>query len=185
VEEARTLAAASLNGRGKTRAVTLAEVTLNDGQSLLAFNDFFVGCQTHQSARYTLRDESGAEPQSSSGILIATGAGSTGWMSSVMNMARGIVRAVSGTEPALAGPLDWEARRLRWAVREPFLSRQSSANLVFGEVAEGKTLVVESLMPQAGVIFSDGLESDFLEFNSGTIARIGVSPQRANLVAAP
>jgi hypothetical protein len=40
-------------------------------------------------------------------------------------------------------------------------------------------------MPQAGVIFSDGLESDFLEFNSGTIARIGVSPQRANLVAAP
>jgi hypothetical protein len=40
-------------------------------------------------------------------------------------------------------------------------------------------------MPQAGVIFSDGLESDFLEFNSGTIARISVSPQRANLVAAP
>ena len=37
-------------------------------------------------------------------------------------------------------------------------------------------------VPSGGVIFSDGVESDFLEFNGGTIARISVSKQRARLV---
>jgi hypothetical protein len=51
-----------------------------------------------------------------------------------------------------------------------------------GVMSEGVQLVVESLMPSGGVIFSDGVEADFLEFNSGTIARVGVSAQRARLV---
>jgi len=37
-------------------------------------------------------------------------------------------------------------------------------------------------MPSRGVIFSDGVESDFLEFGSGTVARFSVSSQRARLV---
>jgi hypothetical protein len=37
-------------------------------------------------------------------------------------------------------------------------------------------------MATNGVIFSDGIESDFLEFNSGGIARFSISPQRALLV---
>jgi hypothetical protein len=37
-------------------------------------------------------------------------------------------------------------------------------------------------MATGGVIFSDGVESDFLTFNSGAIARIGVADQRARLV---
>ena len=37
-------------------------------------------------------------------------------------------------------------------------------------------------MPESGVIFSDGVEADYLEFNSGTIARFSVSQQRARLV---
>jgi hypothetical protein len=37
-------------------------------------------------------------------------------------------------------------------------------------------------MPVNGVIFSDGVESDFLNFNSGAIASIGIAEEKAVLV---
>jgi len=179
--QARSAVARVLDQKARMRNVTLAEVNLHDGQKLLAFNDVFVGCASHVSARYTLRAGKQTEAQSSSGIIIATGAGSTGWMSSVFNMVEGIARTL-GVEPHPHPQLKWEDRTLAWAVREPFASKASQAELVFGMVNEGQALVVESQMPAGGVIFSDGIESDFLEFNGGTIARISVSQQRARLV---
>ena len=86
----RTSLHAVLSGKARLLPVTLAEVKLNDGQRLLAFNDFFVGCQSHVSARYRLEYNSHSEDQSSSGIIISTGAGSTGWLSSLFNMVSGI-----------------------------------------------------------------------------------------------
>jgi hypothetical protein len=122
-----------------------------------------------------------AEPQSSSGLIISTGAGSTGWLSSVVNMAEGFARWTGGgLQHRLQ--LAWEDRRLVWVVREPFRSKQSGADLVAGLLDQGNELVIESLMPSGGVIFSDGVESDFLEFTSGTIARVGVARQRARFV---
>jgi hypothetical protein len=37
-------------------------------------------------------------------------------------------------------------------------------------------------MPEHGVIFSDGAESYFLEFNSGTLATITLAEKRGTLV---
>jgi len=37
-------------------------------------------------------------------------------------------------------------------------------------------------MPENGVIFSDGIEADRLEFNSGTEARITVAERQGKLV---
>lgn len=37
-------------------------------------------------------------------------------------------------------------------------------------------------MPENGVVFSDGIETDFLQFNSGTEARIRISDKQGNLV---
>lgn len=54
---------------------------------------------------------------------------------------------------------------MQFAVREPFVSNQSSAKLVFGELDEHQEIVIESLMPEKGVIFSDGIENDYLDFN--------------------
>lgn len=170
-----------LDKKFHARPVTLAEATLNDGQRMLAFNDLFIGAASHVSARYTLESQGKVEPQSSSGIIVSTGAGSTGWLSSVFNMTRGVAQFVGGemkSRPQLA----WEDRRLAWAVREPFVSRQSQASLVAGWLEESQELIIESLMPDTGVIFSDGVEQDFLPFNSGAIVRIQVSQQRANLV---
>jgi len=37
-------------------------------------------------------------------------------------------------------------------------------------------------MPDYGVIFSDGIESDYLAFNSGFIAHVGLAERKAHLI---
>lgn len=181
VESVKSAVQRTLERKCRTRRVTLAEVQLNDGQRMLAFNDFFVGADSHVSARYTLEWSSRRESQSSSGVLVSTGVGSTGWLSSVFNMAEGIGRTF-GSAKVARPKLQWEDRRLVWAVREPFKSRHSQTSLLAGMLDENEELVIASEMPVGGVIFSDGVPNDSLEFNSGTIARFGVSAQQATLV---
>jgi NAD kinase len=167
--------------RFQVRPVTLAEARTNDGQRLLAFNDFFIGAQSHVSARYKIRWRRAEEPQSSSGILVATGAGSTGWMSSVFNMASGIA-ALTGGQPAKPLYFPWEDRRLLFVVREPFASRHSRAGVVAGWIEPNEKFELESQMPSGGVVFSDGIESDYLQFNSGARVTVGAAGESAQLV---
>ena len=178
----------ALGGDAPQKRISMARVTLNDGQTLHAVNDLFVGQRTHRSARYHLALGGQEEDQSSSGIIVSTGAGSTGWLRSVLAGAAGIVGAFApGDEVAATRTrygFDWEADYLCYSVREPFESRVSSASLVFGHIQAGQTLAVTSQMPQNGVIFSDGMEDDFLEFNSGRIAHIGLADQRVHLIVA-
>jgi NAD kinase len=170
-----------LNGKCRIRPVTLAEARMNDGQRLLAFNDLFLGAQTHVSARYRIRWAKNEEPQSSSGVLVSTGAGSTGWVSSVFNMASGVA-ALTGGHAVRPMRLDWEDRRLLFVVREPFVSRHSKASIVAGILEQQQALELESLMPSGGVIFSDGVEADFLQFNSGSSVFVRAAAETAQLV---
>jgi hypothetical protein len=179
VRDVRGALEATLRGSAKVREVTLAEASLSDGQRLLAFNDLFLGARTHVSARYRLDGEA----QSSSGLLVSTGAGSTGWLSSVVNMARSVGETF-GEARCEAPSLRWEDGRLVFVVREPFVSRHSSANRTAGLLAPGAALHVESLMPSGGVVFSDGMEEDCLAFNSGVVATVRAADQRARLVSA-
>ena len=179
--DTRAALAATLAGRHRVRAVTLAEARLDDGQRLLAFNELFVGARTHVSARYRLSWKASAEAQSSSGVLIATGAGSTGWLSSVYQMVSGIA-AWTGAPAVRPVRLDWEDRRLVFVVREPFVSRHSDAKIVTDMIEPDERLQIESTMPSGGVIFSDGIESDYLAFDSGAVASIGAAADTANLV---
>lgn len=165
----------------RIRAVTLAEARLNDGQRLLAFNDLFLGAQTHVSARYRIHWGKREEPQSSSGVLVSTGAGSTGWVSSVFNMASGVA-ALTGGHAVRPVRLDWEDRRLLFVVREPFISRHSQANIIAGIVEGQQSLELESLMPSGGVIFSDGIEADYLQFNAGSHVVVRAAEETAQLV---
>jgi NAD kinase len=96
VGEAGAAIRAVLRGDYRVREVTMAHATLGDGQSLLAFNDLFIGRKTHISARYRLTHVQRSENQSSSGIIVSTGAGSTGWLSSVLNGAAGVVEPFAG-----------------------------------------------------------------------------------------
>jgi NAD kinase len=169
------------SGNCRIRSVTLAEARLNDGQRLLAFNDLFLGAQTHVSARYRIRWAKAEEPQSSSGVLVSTGAGSTGWVSSVFNMTSGVA-ALAGGHVVNPIRLDWEDRRLLFVVREPFVSRHSRANIVAGILEQQQALELESLMPSGGVIFSDGIEADYLQFNSGSSVIVKAAEETAQLV---
>ncbi len=183
VSDARRVVRQTLEQKTRSRDVTLGRVQFSDGQSLLAFNDFFVGRRSHASARYVLYQQAQSEVQSSSGVIVSTGAGSTGWLSSVFNMSRAITEWIGGSE-GKSPEMAWSDRRLAWIVREPFASRTTGVSMVAGTLDKSEILRVESLMPENGVIFSDGIEKDFLAFNSGTIAEIGVAPQRSKLVVA-
>ncbi|HET8796131.1 MAG TPA: hypothetical protein VFO89_00480 [Thermoanaerobaculia bacterium] len=171
----------TIEGKARVQTVSMAEAKLRDGQRLLAFNDLFIGVRTHVSARYRIRIGDRSERQSSSGILVSTGAGSTGWMSSVFNMAMGVGAFAGGSVPKQK-PMAWSARRLLYVVREPFVSRATGAGINAGAIGEGEQLIIESETPTNGVIFSDGIEADFLQFNSGAIAQVGLAADSAQLV---
>jgi hypothetical protein len=79
-------------------------------------------------------------------------------------------------------PLPWDAEYLQFAVREPFPSVATQATLICGRTGKESPLVVRSLMPENGVIFSDGIESDFLEFNSGVTATVSVAERVGLLI---
>ena len=161
----------------------MAKAILNDGQALYAVNDFFVGQKTHTSARYLIYSGSKSESQSSSGIIISTGLGSTGWFRSVMAGATAIVKANSNLSVNLQPKsISWDKDQLFFSVREPFPSKTSQASLVFGTVSQNKPLKILSQMPENGVIFSDGIESDFLSFNSGVEAVITIAEKKGKLV---
>lgn len=176
-----------LAGKMKVRQISMAEAALNDGQFLLAFNDLFIGSKTHVSARYKIRTQEQEEHHSSSGIIVSTGVGSTGWLSSLFNMANGMYEAFSRNEKDMELPrvhMKWEADQLIFVVREPFVSKTSSAEIVSGLVTPQLPLILESEMAEGGVIFSDGVEADFLPFNSGAIATISLAKKKTQLVVA-
>lgn len=174
----------TLGGETTIENITLARATLNDGQQLLAFNDFFVGASSHVSARYEIRSGDEEEFQSSSGIIVSTGAGSTGWLQSVYRGAAGIVEALGGRviPPPNGGRLNWGDEYLVFAVREPFPSRATGTSILYGTVTSESPLRIASHMGNNGVIFSDGIEADYLGFNHGSVATFGIAPHKARLV---
>jgi hypothetical protein len=174
--------AAVLRHEHRAREISMAQARLNDGQMLLAFNDLFIGARSHVSARYALRHAGRSERHSSSGVIVSTGAGMTGWVSSLFNMTNGLL-AYSGQPACVAAPTQaWHDERLLFVVREPFASKSSQAGLVCGAVTPDQPLQIESHMPEGGVIFSDGVESDFLAFNSGATATITLAARKTLLV---
>ena len=173
-----------LHNQRRNKEITLAQVDLNDGQRLYAVNDLFIGQRTHISARYTLDYKGQKEQQSSSGIIVSTGLGSTGWFKSILAGASGVVTTCFNKQISLKPQEDftWNSDFLYFSVREPYPSNWTSANLVFGRVDATCYLKIVSQMPENGVIFSDGIENDFLEFNSGVEATVKIADKKGILV---
>lgn len=174
----------ALNNEALLAHVSLAQAVSRDGHSLLAFNDLFIGAASHVSARYELHHAGKAERQSSSGIIVSTGAGSTGWLRSVLTGARSIEALANGR--AAPSPvnhtLPWDTNDLIYCVREPFPSKMSGTTLAYGVVNSKHPLEVTSHMASGGVIFSDGIQSDAIPFETGSIVSVGIAQQQAHLV---
>ncbi len=159
-------------GRCRLEGRTMVQARLDDGQRLLALNEVFVGHRTHQSARYRLRWADREERQSSSGIIVSTGTGATGWARSLSLQRRDPPPLPSPEEPALA-----------FFVREAFPSVVTGTTLTSGRLS-GSGLQVRSEMNEEGVIFGDGIEDDRLRFPWGVRATVDVADTRLMLVAA-
>lgn len=168
--------------RRPAKSITMAEATLNNGEKLLGVNDLFIGPRTHVSARYEIELGGSREVQSSSGVIVSTGLGSSAWMKSVVTGSLAIADAYGASQSRGYKPWDWGADILKYAVREPFPSRSSQATMIFGQVERNQKLMLHSLMPENGVIFSDGIEADYLSFSSGMVAEIGVAEKQGVLI---
>lgn len=186
-DEAAEILSRVIHARFHLKRISMARAELNNGQSLYGVNDLFVGQKTHVSAYYELRFRKKKENQISSGIIVSTGAGSTGWFRSILTGAAGVVGSFLATEEIRSTKekyqFAWDADYLWFTVREPFTSRISSAEIVCGQIQGGEHLEVVSHMPHNGVIFSDGIESDYLEFNSGAIAKVSLAEKKVQLIS--
>jgi NAD kinase len=144
---------------------SMVKTTLDNGQSLLALNEIFVGHSTHQSARYEIAVHAECENHSSSGLIVSTGSGATGWARSIMD-ATGINIVLPPNGPYLG-----------YFIREPFPSVSTGTNIRHGVLKTNETLMLTSRMNEGGAIFADGIEKDKLPFNWGQIAHISIADQ--------
>ncbi|MET4920896.1 hypothetical protein P3L51_00675 [Streptomyces sp. PSRA5] len=170
-------------GRGGVDELTMVEAVADDSQRLLALNEICLGPAGHQTIRYRLsagdgptspkagaKDGAAAEAQASSGVLVGTGTGATGWLRSLWQE--------RGSALTLPGPVD---RRLLWFVREAWPSPTTGTTLVSGELTptERLSLTVES---DRLIAFGDGMESDALTLTWGQTVRVGVSSTTLRLL---
>ncbi len=169
-ERASRLLAATAEGACDLEHLTMVQARRDDGASLLALNEIFVGHRTHQSARYEIVAGSKREFQSSSGLIVASGTGATGWARSIME-ATGAHLAVGRAEQTLG-----------YFVREPFPSIVSGTSIRFGLLHGEESLTIISRLNDSGTIFADGIEQDRLDFDWGRRVDISVATQTLNLV---
>ena len=159
-------------GAARTLDRTMVEAVADDGQRLLALNEVFVGQAGHQSARYSLTVGGRAERQSSSGVIVGTGTGSTGWCASLQR-----VQAPDLSLPEPTSP------RLSWFVREPWPSPSTGADLVAGAMAAGEELAID-VESEGLVVFGDGMEEDRLTLGWGQRVVVRRAPEVLRTVVA-
>ena len=74
------LAGAGTPGGLQVEPRCMVQADTDDGQRLLALNEIYIGHSSHQTARYSLTLPGGpGEAQASSGVIVGTGTGATGW----------------------------------------------------------------------------------------------------------
>jgi NAD kinase len=150
---------------------TMVEATTPDGQRLVALNEIFIGHKTHQSARYTIAFGDNAERHSSSGLIVCTGTGATGWAKSVS-----LQRALSQPLPVP------QSRNLSFLVREAWPSVVTGTSLVDGCIHPDAKLTLTSEMNEGGVVFGDGMEQDSVEFPFGQVMTVRAASIALQLV---
>lgn len=145
---------------------------LDDGQQLSGLNEIFIGHASHQSARYLLRTPGGGtERQSSSGLIVSTGTGATGWCASI---------ALERGGRPLPRPVD---RKLVWFVREAWPSPVTGTDLTEGSLEPAEVLTITVASDQL-VVFGDGMEEDRLAASWGQEIKVRLGDRPLQLITA-
>ncbi len=150
---------------------TMVSANTSRGESLSALNELFIGHRSHQSAKYIIRIGEDEEIQSSSGVIVSTGTGATGWAKSIMAATHQTFEIAPGDPKAI------------YFSREPWPSQQSGCSLRAGTIDHNTNLNIISRINEGGVIFADGIEQDFLRFDWGRRATISIAEKTLNLVS--
>ena len=125
---------------------TRLEISIDGLVRDLAVNEAYIGHKDRVTSRYILHHLGLQESQMSSGLVVAVGSGSTAWL-------RAIAHFGDVQRPA---PFPLDARLAKLRVREPFEDYQ----LLKGDLLDGETLSVDSLMNHGGVVAVDGATID-------------------------
>ncbi|MEU3368876.1 hypothetical protein ACFYM2_05040 [Streptomyces sp. NPDC006711] len=171
---AGALLTSAVSERCPVEELTMVEALTDDRQRLLALNEIYLGAPGHQTARYRIGPDDPAaacEAQASSGVLVGSGTGSTGWLRSLWRQRAGA--------PELPGRSD---PRLAWFVREAWPSPVTGTSFIGGELhgSERLRVTVES---DHLVAFGDGMEADALNLTWGQTVSLGVARTALRLVA--
>ncbi len=151
-DRATALLADAADGPAAVEDRTMARADLDDGQALDTLNEVFVGHPSHQTARYRLAipGPEAPEHQASSGLIVSTGTGSTGWAASISHDRGTPVPLPAPDDPALA-----------WFAREAWPSPVTRTSLTAG-LLDGDGQVAVVVESSELVVFGDGQESDRL-----------------------
>jgi NAD kinase len=158
-------------GRARVQQRTMVSAGVDDGQTLVALNEIFIGHASHQSARYRITVGNQTERQSSSGVIVATGTGATGWAASLHRE----------RHSTLVLP-DPQERRLSFFVREPWPSAATGTGLTEGVLSGAEILTVTSELGDGSVLFGDGIEADRLHVDWGQRIEVGVAERSLQLI---
>lgn len=170
---------ALISGKAREERLPIAKVSLQNGKTLWGFNDIFLGRADHVSARYRIRHDDREENQSSSGVIVSTGAGATGWLKSIAAQ----MTALNGGRPHSLSRLPTRlSEELTFVVREPFPSPKTGTAIVTGKVFVESTLRLVSQMAEGGCIFSDGLIERKLDWPTGSVATVTVGERFARAI---
>jgi hypothetical protein len=164
-------AAASPRAAEQAEQLSMVEAVTDDGQRLTALNEIYIGQPSHQTARYTLTLPGGrAEPQASSGLIVSTGTGATGWCRSAWLERRSTLALPAPAEP-----------RLAWLVREAWPSPVTGTTYTEGDLTAGQSLTLATESDQL-VVFGDGIEADAISLTWSQQTRIYLAAQTLRLL---
>jgi hypothetical protein len=166
-----TLLAKIGDHRAAAEQRTMVQASTDDGLELNALNEVYLGHPGHQSSRYQLITPDGqTEAQSSSGLLVGTGTGSSGWLLSAARERATHLPPLAPTDPDL-----------NWYVREAWPSPTTGATLTAGTLTSGSELQLR-IGADGLVAFGDGIESDHLTLTWGQTVTFRASDRKLNLV---
>ncbi|MBI2580576.1 NAD(+)/NADH kinase [Candidatus Woesearchaeota archaeon] len=156
--------------KGKYKIIRLLrlEATLN-GKKLpfKALNEVYAGSQeAYHVSRYALMIGRKKEEQKSSGVLIATPAGSHAWAKS-----------------AGGATLPLTAKKIEYVVREPYVGRLTKPKMTKGVLGSSQSITLISKIWESheGVVVIDSYKKEF-EFKNGDKLVVRAAKQPLNLI---
>ncbi len=130
----------------------------------LSLSDIFVGARLSvDMSRYVIYYKGVQEEQKTSGILVSTGTGSTGWW-----------KKLNLTQQRRMGTFARTSRTARFVVRDEPSSRLSGYKIVSGKIKPDEVLKIRSLVDD-GVVSPDSYSSLMYPFPAGDTVEISIS----------